>query len=82
MEKNEDLNRRFIRYIANLIHYNSINYDEKRRTINSRYSLTLDNDKNLESALMMTYDPETILPELKDHITDSLLFQNYSRLPR
>lgn len=66
--------------MANLIHYNSINYDKKRRAIVNRFPLTLDNDENLESSAMSSYDPEPIFPDLKDHISDASLFQAYIQL--
>ncbi|MEK4529865.1 sigma-70 family RNA polymerase sigma factor [Paenibacillus sp. FSL H8-0104] len=80
MDKDDDVNRRFIRYMANLIHYNSINYDKKRRLKDSRFSLTLDNDENLESALLTVYDSESVPANLKDHITDHSLYQAYDSL--
>lgn len=81
--ENEDITRRFIKYMANSIHYNSINYDKKRRAMVNRYPLTLDNDERLESAVMSSYDSETMPmpPDLKDHITDASLFQAYNKLP-
>ncbi|WP_179292188.1 sigma-70 family RNA polymerase sigma factor [Paenibacillus campinasensis] len=79
MEK-EDITRRFVKYMANLIHYNSINYDKKRRVSINRFPLTLDNDKRPESIVMAYYDPEAIPPDLKDHISDSALFQAYTKL--
>ncbi len=81
MKKYDDLNRRFITYMANLIYYNSINYDKKRRRNDVRFSLTLDNDESLESALLTSYDFTSIPPNLKDHITDHLLYQAYESLP-
>ncbi|MGE6577687.1 sigma-70 family RNA polymerase sigma factor [Paenibacillus xylanexedens] len=80
MNKDDEVNRRFIKYMANLIHYNSINYDKKRRLKDSRFSLTLDNDENLESALLTVYDSESVPPSLKDHITDHSLYQAYDSL--
>ncbi|MEK3832884.1 sigma-70 family RNA polymerase sigma factor [Paenibacillus sp. FSL R7-0128] len=76
----DDLNRRFITYMANLIYYNSINYDKKRRMKDSRFPLTLDNGENLESILLTTYDAESVPPNLKDHITDHSLYQAYESL--
>ncbi|NQX46857.1 sigma-70 family RNA polymerase sigma factor [Paenibacillus tritici] len=76
----DDLNRRFITYMANLIYYNSINYDKKRRMKDSRFPLTLDNDENLESILLTTYDAESVPPILRDHITDHSLYQAYESL--
>ncbi|MEK4529874.1 sigma-70 family RNA polymerase sigma factor [Paenibacillus sp. FSL H8-0104] len=81
MNKDDEVNRRFIKYMANLIHYNSINYDKKRRLKDSRFSLTLDNDEKQESALLTVYDSETVPPNLKDHITDHSLYQAYNSLP-
>lgn len=70
MKKNEDINRRFITYMANLIYYNSINYANKRRMKDNRFPLMLDNNENQESALFTVYDSESIPPpNLKDHIT-------------
>lgn len=71
---------RFIKYIANLIHYNSINYDKKRKVIANRYPLTLDNNEGIESSLIASYDSEQNPPDLKDHLTNPLLFQAYSTL--
>ncbi|MGG3510266.1 sigma-70 family RNA polymerase sigma factor [Paenibacillus lautus] len=81
MKKKEDINRRFITYIANLIYYNSINYDKKRRMKDNRFPLMLDNNENQESALFTVYDSESVPPNLKDHITDHLLHQAYESLP-
>ncbi|MCV4234513.1 hypothetical protein OHJ21_25420 [Virgibacillus sp. LDC1] len=70
MKKNEDINRRFITYMANLIYYNSINYANKRRMKDNRFPLMLDNNENQESALFTVYDSESIPPpNLKDRIT-------------
>lgn len=80
MKKDDELNRRFITYMASLIHYNSINYDKKRRMKNSRFPLTLDNDENIESVLLSVHDSESVLPNLKDHITDPTLYQAYESL--
>ncbi|MDU7476902.1 MAG: sigma-70 family RNA polymerase sigma factor [Paenibacillus macerans] len=82
MEKNVhvSVNRRFIKYIANLIYYNSINYDKKRRMMTNRFPLILDNNESLESSLLTIYDAERVSPNLKDHITDDLLFQAYESL--
>lgn len=80
MKKIDEVNRRFIKYMASLIHYNSINYDKKRRKIVNRFPLTLDNDENLESALLASYDSEIIPPNLKDHITNRSLYEAYERL--
>ncbi|KAF6628138.1 sigma-70 family RNA polymerase sigma factor [Paenibacillus peoriae] len=77
----DDLNRRFITYMANLIYYNSINYDKKRRLKDNRFPLTLDNNENLESVLLTVYDSESVPPNLKDHITDHSLYQAYESLP-
>lgn len=77
----DDLNRRFITYMANLIYYNSINYDKKRRLKDNRFPLTLDNNENLESVLLTVYDSESVPPNLKDHITDPSLYQAYESLP-
>ncbi|WP_145948503.1 sigma-70 family RNA polymerase sigma factor [Paenibacillus sp. Y412MC10] len=76
----ENVNRRFIRYMANLIYYNSINHDKRRRLMANRYPLTLDNNENLESALITVYDPEPNSPDLKDHITDPTLYKAYESL--
>lgn len=46
----------------------------------SRFPLTLDNDENLESILLTTYDAESVPPNLKDHITDHSLYQAYESL--
>ncbi|WP_343222027.1 sigma-70 family RNA polymerase sigma factor [Paenibacillus tritici] len=62
------------------IYYNSINYDKKRRMKDSRFPLTLDNDENLESILLTTYDAESVPPNLRDHITDHSLYQAYESL--
>ncbi len=67
MKKDNRLNRRFITYTANLIYYNSINYDKKRRIKDNIFPLTLDNDENLESIFYACYDSESIPPNLKDH---------------
>lgn len=80
ISENEDITRRFIKYMANLIHYNSINYDKKRRVMVNRYPLTLDNDESPESVIMSSYDPEAIPPDLKDHMSDASLFQAYTKL--
>ncbi|WP_411344408.1 sigma-70 family RNA polymerase sigma factor [Paenibacillus sp. WLX1005] len=80
MNKYDELNGRFIKYMANLIHYNSINYDKKRRLKDNRFPLTLDNDENLESVLLTIYDLESVPPNLKDHITDYSLYQAYESL--
>nr|WP_145405622.1 sigma-70 family RNA polymerase sigma factor [Paenibacillus xylanexedens] len=80
MKTDDDLNRRFITYMANLIYYNSINYDKKRRMKDSRFQLTLDTDENLDSALLAVYDSESVPPNLKDHITDQSLYQAYESL--
>ncbi len=66
--------------MANLIHYNSINYDKKRRAIVSRFLLTFDNDESLESSVLSSYDPEPRFPDLKDHISDASLFKAYNQL--
>lgn len=81
LKKDDQLNRRFITYMANLIYYNSINYDKKRRMKNSRFPLTLDNDENLESTLLISYDSESVPLSLKDHITNYSLYQAYESLP-
>ncbi|WP_106768758.1 sigma-70 family RNA polymerase sigma factor [Paenibacillus faecalis] len=81
MKKDDSLNRRFITYMANLIYYNSVNYDKKRRIKDNRFPLTLDNDENLESVLYACYDSEPIPPNLKDHITDYSLYKAYESLP-
>lgn len=80
ISENEVITRRFIKYMANLIHFNSINYDKKRRALVNRFPLTLDNDEGLESILTPSYDPEIIPPDMKDHITDASLFQAYTTL--
>lgn len=80
ISEKEDLTRRFVKYMANLIHYNSINYDKKRRVMVNRFPLTLDNDECPESIVMSAYDPEAIPPDLKDHISDASLFQAYTKL--
>ncbi|WP_171717266.1 sigma-70 family RNA polymerase sigma factor [Paenibacillus phytohabitans] len=80
MNKEDEVNRRFIKYMANLILYNSINYDRKRRMKDSRFPLTLDNDENLESVLLTVHDSESVPPNLKDHITDHSLYQAYESL--
>ncbi|MMZ56693.1 RNA polymerase sigma factor SigO [compost metagenome] len=80
MNKDDEVNRRFIKYMANLIHYNSINYDKKRRLKDNRFPLRLDNDENLESVLLTVYDSESVPPNLKDHITDHSLYQAYESL--
>lgn len=80
---NDQANRRFIKYMANLIHYNSINYDKKRRLKASRFILTLDNnEKNLGSELMAVFDSEPASANLKYHITDPFLYQAYEKLPK
>lgn len=81
MKKDDEVNRRFIKYMANLIHYNSINYDKKRRMKDSRFPLTLDNDENLESVLLAIHDSESIPTNLKEHITAPSLYQAYESLP-
>ncbi|MGC6585043.1 sigma-70 family RNA polymerase sigma factor [Paenibacillus sp. Dod16] len=81
MKKKEEINRRFITYMANLIYYNSINYDKKRRMKENRFPLMLDNNENQDSALFTVYDSESVPPNLKDHITDYLLHQAYESLP-
>ncbi|MGF7046887.1 RNA polymerase sigma factor (sigma-70 family) [Paenibacillus sp. DS2015] len=81
MKTDDGLNRRFITYIANLIYYNSINYDKKRRMKDNQFPLTLDNDENLESSLLTVYDSKSVSPNLKDHITDLSLFKAYESLP-
>lgn len=81
MKANDQLNRRFITYMANLLYYNSINYDKKRRMTTNRFPLTLDNDENLESSLLFTYDSESVPLSLKDHITNQLLYQAFESLP-
>ncbi|KQY90941.1 hypothetical protein ASD24_24395 [Paenibacillus sp. Root52] len=81
MKANDQLNRRFITYMANLLYYNSINYDKKRRMTTSRFPLTLDNDENLESSLLFTYDSESVPLSLKDHITNQSLYQAFESLP-
>ncbi|WCT56425.1 sigma-70 family RNA polymerase sigma factor [Paenibacillus kyungheensis] len=80
MNKHDELNARFIKYMANLIHYNSINYDKKRRLKDNRFPLTLDKDENLESVLLTVYDSESVPSNLKDHITDYSLYQAYESL--
>jgi RNA polymerase sigma factor (sigma-70 family) len=80
LNKDDEVNRRFIKYMANLIHYNSINYDKKRRLKDNRFPLMLDNDENLESVLLTVYDSESVPPNLKDHITDHSLYQAYESL--
>lgn len=80
MKADDSLNRRFISYMANLIYYNSINYDKKRRMKDTRFPLTLDNDDNMESVLLTIYDPDVIHANLRDHITDYALFQAYETL--
>ena len=67
--------------MANLIYYNSINYDKKRRMKDNRFPLTLDNDENIESSLLAVYDSTSVSPNLKDHITDLSLFNAYESLP-
>ncbi|QQZ64554.1 sigma-70 family RNA polymerase sigma factor (plasmid) [Paenibacillus sonchi] len=81
MKKDDEVNRRFIKYMAKLIHNNSINYDKKRRLKDNRFPLTLDNDENLESSLLAVYDSKAVPPNLKDHITDLSLFKAYESLP-
>lgn len=81
MEKDDDLNRRFITYMANLIYFNSINYDKKRRMKDTRFPLTLDNDEQLESVLLTVFDSESVPPNLEDHITDHSLYVAYESLP-
>lgn len=66
--------------MANLIYYNSINHDKKRRLVANRYPLTLDNQENLESTLMTVYDPEPVSPDLKHHIANPTLYQAYETL--
>ncbi|MCM3174584.1 sigma-70 family RNA polymerase sigma factor [Paenibacillus sp. MER 99-2] len=82
MKTNDQLNRRFITYMANLIYYNSINYDKKRRMKNNRFPLTIDNDENLESSLLITYDSESVPLNLKDHISNHSLYRAYESLPK
>lgn len=66
--------------MASLIHFNSINYDKKRKVIVNRYPLTLDNNERLDSNIKSSYDPEIISLDLKDHITDNSLFLAYKTL--
>lgn len=66
--------------MANLIYYNSINYDKKRRLKDNRFPLTLDNDENLESVLLSVYDSESDPANLEDHITDLSLYEAYETL--
>lgn len=80
MKTDNDLNRRFITYMANLIYYNSINYDKKRRMKDSRFQLTLDTDEKIDSALLAVFDSESVPPNLKDHIADHSLYQAYESL--
>lgn len=47
----------------------------------SRFPLTLDNDENLESSLLFTYDSESVPLSLKDHITNQSLYQAFESLP-
>lgn len=77
--KNELVNGRFIKYMANLIYYNSINHDKKRRIIANRYPLILENNDLLESA---SYTDEIGLSslDLKDHITDDSLYKAFETL--
>ncbi|WP_145413692.1 sigma-70 family RNA polymerase sigma factor [Paenibacillus xylanexedens] len=80
MKTDNDLNRRFITYMANLIYYNSINYDKKRRMKDSRFQLTLDTDEKIDSALLAVFDSESVPPNPKDHIADHSLYQAYESL--
>lgn len=80
MRENEELNRRFISYMANLIYHNSINYDKKRRMKDSRFPLIIDNNENQECPLLTVYDSESVQLSLKEHISDQSLFQAYESL--
>jgi RNA polymerase sigma factor (sigma-70 family) len=80
LKKDDEVTRRFVKYMANLILFNSINYDKKRRTIANRFPLTLDNEEGTESVLLSVYDSESVPPNLKDHITDHSLYKAYESL--
>ncbi|WP_262362704.1 sigma factor-like helix-turn-helix DNA-binding protein [Paenibacillus antibioticophila] len=69
-----------MKYMASLIHYNSINYDKKRQALAKRYPLVLNDDERLDSVKISCYDPALVPSDLKDHITDRLLFLAYTAL--
>lgn len=81
MSLDEHVTRRFVKYMANLIHYNSINYDKKRRTTSTRFPLILDNDESNDSVLLSVYDRDSIPADLREHLTDPVLYQGYVALP-
>ncbi|MGF7048922.1 RNA polymerase sigma factor (sigma-70 family) [Paenibacillus sp. DS2015] len=76
---NEIVNRRFIKYMASLIHYNSINYDIKRKVISNRYPLILENNDLLEST-SLAEEVEILSHDLIEHITDESLYKAYVSL--
>lgn len=80
MLKNEVKIMRFIKYMANLIHYNSVNFDKKRRVLANRYTLIPTNDEYPETKMLLSHDFITMTIDLKDHISDPSLFRAYTTL--
>ena len=73
------IDARFVKYISNLIYYNSINFDKKRRVLASRNLLVIDNNEN-KLDVPSLQDIDNISPNLQDHITNSELFHAYEKL--
>lgn len=73
--------RKFVGYITSLLHFNSINYDKKKRKDNERFRLILDDaeEEMVQSEVSINIDYTEYL-KLEDQISDDELYYDFMKL--
>lgn len=74
---------RFVSYINSMLHFNSINYDKKKRKDNERYSLILDDAEcdqvQYENLIISDFSDNL---KLEDQINDLNLYREFMNLTK
>ncbi|WP_342424619.1 sigma-70 family RNA polymerase sigma factor [Paenibacillus sp. FSL E2-0178] len=76
-----DIERRFVSYISSMLHYNSINFDKKKRKYTDRFSLIFDEVSEMEDSY--TEDEgsnENTFENLEDQISNPFIFAAFMSL--
>lgn len=74
---------RFVSYITSLLHFNSINFDKKKRKDSERFCLVLDDTEGEQVQHENSINTDfTENLTLEDQIIDSQLYSNYMNLTK